>query len=55
MVLGGDSGGPVFYQNTAYGITSGYEDDILCGGRNTLVFTSMGFATYHYDLKVLLH
>ena len=55
MVSEGDSGGPVFYGFTAYGITSGKEVDIFCGFRNKLIFNAANHATVPLGLSVLLH
>jgi len=55
LAIPGDSGGPVFSYTRAYGLVSGYEDDIFCGLRNMLIFSSQDFAYYHFPVRIKVH
>lgn len=54
MVKPGDSGGPVFFNYTAYGITSGYYGDIFtCWGKWMLVYGELGNIAYSLGVEIL--
>jgi streptogrisin C len=52
----GDSGGPIFLNNTAYGVMSGHEIDVFCGGRSKMIFTAIDLALSHFGgVTVKIH
>jgi hypothetical protein len=51
----GDSGGPVFFNNTAFGILSGHEVDIFCSGHEKMIFTAADLAVSHFGISIRLH
>jgi len=55
MTLPGDSGGPVFYGTKAFGIISGYEDDLnpFCWLKNKMIFGALGYISYSLNVMPL--
>lgn len=52
----GDSGGPIFWSNTAFGVMSGREVDIFCSNHTKMIFTAMDLAVSHFPaLSVKVH
>jgi hypothetical protein len=56
LVQPGDSGGPIFYGNTAYGIMSRYYTDIFCLSHTQMIFDAIDLATNPYSgVSVMLY
>ena len=55
LSIGGDSGSPVFWNNSALGIVSGKYTDLFCLSHTQLIFDAIDFATNYSGISVMLH
>lgn len=56
LVHGGDSGSPVFYGTSAFGIISGQTNELSCITHQELIFDAIDLATNSYSgMSVMLH